>query len=192
MSKEPSAFESALLRRLARMSPPERAALRRSLAFPPGEYIGAMGVVEPYVANMSFEQRAAVYLFAGLYADIERVRPETEAFRDDEISQTIGVALRVYLARGQNDTRRPAVERRLLTVLDSELDGLKAHLRPLLRLMSTDGVSWSWARLMRDLKNWNNATSKTQLQWAKDFYRVANDFGAQEEENNLKPTVQED
>jgi len=150
-----------------------------------------MRVIEAYFSEKDESRRKASYLVAGLFADLWRPLQPGEVFRDAEHSITIGVAGRHYLAR-KLDASKPAIERRFLTILDTEIDGLRAHLRPILRLMASDGQTWSWVRLFSDIARWDSTSGSVQLGWAKDFFRVNAELLDKSDEITLSTTTKED
>ena len=133
---------------------PARAALRRSLAFPPGAYPKAMPYVEPFVREEGWK-REAHYLVAALYA-----------LKDGEHQKgrTLARALREK-AQGSD-----SVEKRFLALLDADRDQIAFRLRQAVGLVE-GGLDF--AQLLDDLLRWFGPERRVQARWAKEFYGVS-------------------
>lgn len=140
---------------------PARAALRRSLAFEPGTYPPAIGVVEPLLPKEEEGwAREAHYLVAALYALKDGAHQE---------GRTLAQALR---ERARDSA---SVERRFLTLLDADRDQIAFRLRQNVALVE-GGLDF--ARLLEDLLAWFSPDRRVQARWAREFYRI----GEKEEE----------
>ena len=130
---------------------PARAALRRSLAFPPGAYPKAMPYVEPFVREEGWK-REAHYLVAALYA-----------LKDGEHQKgrTLARALKEK-AQGSD-----SVEKRFLALLDADRDQIAFRLRQAVGLVE-GGLDF--AQLLDDLLRWFGPERRVQARWAKEFY----------------------
>ena len=133
---------------------PARAALRRSLAFPPGAYPKAMPYVEPFVREEGWK-REAHYLVAALYA-----------LKDGEHQKgrTLARSLREK-AQGSD-----SVEKRFLALLDADRDQIAFRLRQAVGLVE-GGLDF--AQLLDDLLRWFGPERRVQARWAKEFYGVS-------------------
>jgi CRISPR system Cascade subunit CasB len=143
------------------------AALRHSLSFAPGHYIKAFPTVEPFCHDSSPHGRAAVvrqalYLGAGLFA----THPKNH---ERSLAQAFG-DLRRRLDR-------PSLELRFLALLGADAEALPDHLRPIVKLLASDGEGYAHAALMRDLSTLldpDAPPSKSDVirqRWARDYYR---------------------
>ncbi len=131
---------------------PARAALRRSLAFPPGAYPKAMPYVEPFVREEGW-QREAYYLVAALYALKDGAHQE---------GRTLARALREK-ARKSN-----SVEKRFLALLDADRDQIAFRLRQAVALVE-GGLDF--AQLLDDLVEWFDFKGlRVRARWAREFY----------------------
>ena len=103
-----------------------RAVLRRSLAFEPGQYVPAYSYVEPFVKNEGNSWRREMhYLIAGLWA--AHVREE-----QSNAKMAIGSACQaLYLDKDKS----PSIERRFITLLDSDQGQLPHRMRQMLALL---------------------------------------------------------
>lgn len=133
-----------------------RAALRRSLAFPPGAYPRAMPYVEPFLAKRDWrqEEREAYYLVAALYA-----------LKDG--AHQVGRTLAQALALRKNATGSASVEKRFLALLEADRDQIAFRLRQAVALVE-GGIDF--ARLLDDLLRWFSPERHVQARWAREFY----------------------
>ncbi|WP_105317432.1 type I-E CRISPR-associated protein Cse2/CasB [Thermus tenuipuniceus] len=132
-----------------------RAALRRSLAFPPGEYPPVFPYVEGFVAEGGWE-REAHYLVAALYALKDGAYQE---------GRTLAQALRQ--AEQARDSK--SVEKRFLALLDADRDQLPFRLRQAVGLVE-GGLDF--AKLLEDLLRWFDGRRRVQARWAREYYGV--------------------
>jgi len=130
---------------------PARAALRRSLAFPPGAYPKAMPYVEPFVREEGWK-REAHYLVAALYALKDGAHQE---------GRTLARALR------EKALESDSVEKRFLALLDADRDQIAFRLRQAVALVK-GGLDF--ARLLDDLLGWFSPERRVQARWAREFY----------------------
>jgi CRISPR system Cascade subunit CasB len=137
-----------------------RAVLRRSLAFDPGEYPAAFPYVEPFLkGEENVWRRQAYYLVAGLWAQHWRQGAEGAP-------QTLAKACFEYCLKQE---KSPSVERRFITLLDSDGDQLPYRLRQTTALLKDYQLDFEG--LLKDLLFWNNEKKRVRDQWARDFYR---------------------
>lgn len=132
------------------------ATLRRSLAFPPGTWPGAFPYVERWVLDGTAWKRNMYYLTAGLQA----------SSRVAHASGSLGDATR----RLSQVTDSASIEKRFMTLLESDGDELPHRLRQLITLMGSAGIAPDWGRLRRDLIRWHHPDKWIQVRWARDYY----------------------
>jgi len=130
-----------------------QAALRRSLAFEPGYYYGAIPYVEPFVRDEGW-RREAHYLVAGLYAMKKGEHRE-------------GRTLAAALGETAKERRSQSVERRFLALLDADRDQIAFRLRQATGLVEG---GFDFARLLDDLLRWFEPNRRVQVRWAREFY----------------------
>lgn len=135
-----------------------RAVLRRSLAFPPGNFPAAYPYVEPFVKNADGWRRDAHYLTAGLWATHWR-----ENHGKDVLS--IGNACSIYRWKTESEN----IERRFIALLDADETQLTHRLRQMIVLLKDYSIDFE--SMLQDLLYWNNDRKITQNRWARDFYR---------------------
>jgi len=156
---------STLIEELADRSCKEsrvRAVLKRSLAFEPGAYPPAFPYVEHRLKSEDSEwKRKVYYLVAGLWA---------MSFRRGigGVTQSIADACRLlYWANDQS----PSVERRFITLIDSDQQQLPYRLRQLISLLKEYEIDFDI--LSKDLLSWNHLDKFIQIRWAREFYNQA-------------------
>ena len=154
-----------------------RAVLRRSLAFEPGQYVPAYPYVEPFVKNEGNSWRREMhYLVAGLWA--AHVHEE-----QSNAKMAIGSACQaLYL----NKDKSPSIERRFITLLDSDQDQLSHRLRQMLDLLKEYPINFE--ALLADLLYWSDDRKRTQNAWARDFYKNLQD----DRETKSEPVIEEE
>jgi CRISPR system Cascade subunit CasB len=136
-----------------------RAILRRSLAFDPGTFTPAYPYVEPFLRDEGNSwRRKMFYLVAGLWAahwrEGEREKP-----------MPLGKACAGHhVASGSTST-----ERRFITLLDADSDQLPHRLRQMIALLKDQSIDFD--DLLKRLFYWNDDQKRTQITWARDFYR---------------------
>lgn len=150
-----------------------RAVLRRSLAFEPGTFAPAFPYVEPFLNESdSAWRRKVFYLVAGLWA--EHWKPGRT-----------GPPLRIgsACARYQLESKSANIERRLITLLDSDNDQLPYRLRQMIALLKDEPIDFE--DLIKGLLYWGDDQKRTQNAWAREFYRKV------ENEKEPEPITQE-
>lgn len=154
-----------------------RAVLRRSLAFEPGQYVPAYPYVEPFVKNEGNSWRREMhYLVAGLWAVY--VREERS-----KAKMAIGSACQaLYLAKDKS----PSIERRFITLLDSDQGQLPHRMRQMLALLKEYPINFE--ALLAGLLYWNGDRKRTQNAWARDFYKNLQD----DTETKSEPVIEEE
>lgn len=136
-----------------------RTVLRRSLAFEPGQFVPAFPYVEPFTKDqLSLWRREVVYLVAGLWA---------MHWREEQTAQCIPVGK--ACAAHQNAHGSASTERRFIALLDADRDQLPHRLRQMIALLKEQPVDFE--HLLSGLLSWNDDQKRTQIAWARDFYR---------------------
>lgn len=167
-------FERLVLN-LSRLDRGQLARLRRSLGDDtPGQSVPWLeGVFLRSGLNVTYDRQwRALALVSGLYALVERpdgTGEETPApERRPSFGETFGG---LYLAQDQ----RPSTEKRFLSLLDADADGLPYALRQAVTLLNADSRTPDWVRLMEDVNWWEHDTAGERVRktWARDFYRTA-------------------
>lgn len=152
-----------------------RAVLRRSLAFDPGTYVPAYPFVEPFVKDEGNSWRRQVhFLVAGLWAAHWREGRVGEPLRIGQACHSL------YVAKDNS----PSIERRFITLLDSDQDQLPHRMRQMLALLKEYSIDFE--TLLTGLLYWNDDRKRTQNVWARDFYRNIQD------EIDTEPIIQEE
>ncbi len=146
-----------------------RAVLRRSLAFDPGVYVPAYPYIEPFTKNENNSwKRQAFYLVAGLWAS---------HWREGRVGapMPIGEACAVFDSKrrkrlGRDDRRKmTSTEKRFVTLLDADPDQLPYRLRQMIALLKEQTIDFD--DLLTGLLDWTDDLKRTQVGWARDFYR---------------------
>ena len=136
-----------------------RAELRRILAFDLGTYVPAYPYIERFVNKESNSWRREMhYLVAGLWATHWR-----EGRSEPQLS--IGKACWELYRERENS---PSIERRFITLLDSDHDQLPHRLRQMIALIKEQTIDFD--AILRGLLKWNEDKKPTQNAWARDFY----------------------
>lgn len=146
------------------------AALRRTLAFDPGELgdTRAYRYVEPFVQDEEGWRWQAYYLVAGLYA----LHPDGEK-----------LSLAEALSQVWHEEDRPrSLEERFLALLDADSDQLPDRLRRVVSYLKAKRKGVNYQRLLEDLLGWFNPGRRVQRRWAREFYRAAQIAPAESEE----------
>lgn len=133
-----------------------KAVLRRSLSCAPGESVEAFPYVEPFIKDNKGEWfRSAHYLIAGLWAS-----------HGNGGSESLGSAFAAHFVAQK---KSPSVERRFVTLLGSDKDGLHYHLRQAVALLKDRSLDFD--DVLRGILYWDSQGRRTQTAWARDFYR---------------------
>jgi len=148
-------FVNYLENLVARQDRGALAALRRSLAFPPGTWPRVFPLVEPFAGGLPETRRRNFYLAAGLFAYHQRHSPERT------LPQAL--ALLRHSPRGS-----ASLETRFLALLEAGADELPVHLRRTVFLVKE--IPFNWSSLLKDLGHWWQDDRAVQLRWAREFY----------------------
>ena len=136
-----------------------RAVLRRSLAFAPGTDVLAYPYVESFVKNESSTwRREMYYLVAGLWAT---------HWREGRSDQQMSIGKACWKLYDERD-KSASIERRFISLLDSDRDQLPHRLRQMIALLKEQTIDFE--DLLKDLLRWNKDKKPTQNRWARDFY----------------------
>lgn len=149
---------------LARRDAGAMAALRRSLAFEPGDDPKSFPYVERYLPRDMLGNpplRKAMYAVAGLYA----AHPESASR-----------PLAAVYGRWVRDEARPSLELRFIALLDADPEGVVTHLRQIVNLLKAAGRGYDHAALLNDLR-WllddhigSESRDRVRRAWARQFY----------------------
>jgi len=156
-----------------------RAVLRRGLSFEPGAYPSAYPYVEPFVKGEENGWRRDVhYLVAGLWA---------QHWRGDRVGapETLSRACLGYYRSQENS---PSVERRFISLLDSDGDQLTYRLRQMTVLLKEYPLDFP--SLLKDLLSWNHDKKWVQNKWAREFYSGW-DLNNEDDDNDVSKTKEE-
>jgi CRISPR system Cascade subunit CasB len=138
-----------------------RAVLRRSLAFEPGTHVPSFPYVEPFVGDADGSwRRSAFYLVAGLWAAHPREQSKRRRL-------SLGAAAAAHAASNSSSS----TERRFMNLLDADEEQLPHRARQMLALLKEQPIDFE--ALLRGLLYWNDERKRTQVQWAREFYRGA-------------------
>lgn len=143
-----------------------RAVLRRSLTLDPGKnFFKAFHYVEPFVKDKGNSwRREMYYLVAGLWAN---------HWREGRAGTPIGIG--EACAKYRDEKNSSSTERRFINLLDSDRDQLPHRLRQMVALLKNYNLDFStmlWDEGRKvGLLSWNNEQKRTQIEWARDFYR---------------------
>ncbi|MDR7556563.1 MAG: type I-E CRISPR-associated protein Cse2/CasB [Armatimonadota bacterium] len=150
------------------------AALRRILAFNPGEWGDARAYryVEPFVQDEDGWRWQAYYLVAGLYA----LHPDGEK---PSLAEAVS---QVW----QEEDRPPSLEGRFLALLDADSDQLPDRLRRVVAYLKSKRKGVNYQRLLEDLLGWFSPDRRVQRRWAREFYRSAEIAPAESEETQVE------
>ncbi|HEU0116724.1 MAG TPA: type I-E CRISPR-associated protein Cse2/CasB [Thermomicrobiales bacterium] len=142
------------------------AALRRGLGKAPGEAPEMFPIIVPLLPSARLRpwDEACGYLVASLFGFYPDGSWRGEG--DGRWSRNLGVSLRL-LASGM-DSAGP--ERRLIALLNSDLDDLGSHLRGIVALLRGKAIPIDWTQLGRDLLAWDRPSRDVQRRWATAFW----------------------
>lgn len=136
-----------------------KAVLRRSVAFEPGLFVPSYPYVEPFLKdNEDGWKRKVFYLVAGLWAI---------HWSEDRKGApcSIGKASAAY----KRASGSASIERRMISLLDSEYSQLPYRMRQMTLLLKDQSIDFE--DLCKGLLHWNDEDMWTQTRWARDFYR---------------------
>lgn len=178
------------------------AILRRGLGRAPGEVAEAYRYVVPWLPEAPRRgEEEAYFLVAALFAwHPQRWPAETAAG-----STNLGASLRWLAQRMQQRTAsepssmpsspapqagddkqhqatadvssNTAVERRLIALLRCHRDELPEQLRHIVGLLRAHEVPVDWARLLRDIQDWERDDRRVQRAWARAYWSAATPTG---------------
>ncbi len=137
------------------------AVLKRAISFPPGTYIRAFPIIEPWVRSIVSKERELFYLVASLFALHRGGHSDKQTF-----PEVIGR----YVASQKGSK---TIENRFLALLDASDDELNVMLRRLVAIV--DEQSFDWKNLLSHLRFWYHPDKFVQMRWARKFYEVKED-----------------
>lgn len=138
-----------------------RAILKRSLAFDPGTYPPAFPYVEYRLSSDDYNwKRTVYYLISGVWALHWRERTEKSSLSFPEACR------KLYFDKDESTS----IERRFITLLDSDEDQLAYRLRQMISLLKDYAIDFNL--LQNDLISWNHPEKFVQIKWAKVFYQT--------------------
>lgn len=145
------------------------AALRRGLGKEPGDAPEVFPVLLPLLpeGELSHWDERIAYLVASLFALYPEAPPWPETARQ-RWQRNLGASLRQLAIQ----TESAGPERRVVALLNSDIDDLPHHLRGVISLLktATPPVPVDWVRLTWDLRGWANAERAVQKAWANAFW----------------------
>lgn len=100
--------------------------------------------------------------------------PAEEAEREREYGAGLGTAFAMAVVRSpghERKMRRGTAESRLNLLGKQGLTGLHRHLPASVRYLRSLDVPVDWARLLRDLADWQRHSGRITRRWLQDFYR---------------------
>jgi CRISPR type I-E-associated protein CasB/Cse2 len=74
------------------------------------------------------------------------------------------------LHRAQDAKNRKGLDRRIITLLDSDESQLPFRLRRAMHLLQSNRVRVNWPRLLEDLLAWNRSNHPVQRRWAQSYF----------------------
>lgn len=140
------------------------AALRRGLGKPPGAVAEMARHVVPFLPGHTALD-ADYYLIASLFG----LHPLPWHGPDAPWLANLGAALR-RLAPNPADPGAAGVERRFVALLNADRVDLAVHLRHAVALLRAHDQAVDWARLLRDLRDWDRPDRRVQGSWARSFW----------------------
>lgn len=180
------------------------AALRRSLGKAPGEAAEAYRYVAPWLPDTPrWGEEEAYCLVAALFAwhphdwpANERVGPTNLgaslrrlAERMERRNSGAGGSAPAAAAMGSTN---PAVERRLVALLNCHRDDLPEHLRRVVGLLRAHDVPVDWALLLRDVRDWQRDDRRVQRAWARAYWTDTGTVAAPADQSAAPPRRADD
>lgn len=74
------------------------------------------------------------------------------------------------LRRATDESNRKGIERRIETLLDSDVNQLSFRLRQAVRFINSNDVAIDWQQLLDDVLQWSHPRRFVQKQWAKAYF----------------------
>ncbi|MEW6212340.1 MAG: type I-E CRISPR-associated protein Cse2/CasB [Acidobacteriota bacterium] len=149
------------------------AALRRGLGKKPGEAAESHPLILPRIpANASRWDEDAYYLAGSLFALHQIDWPASE---DEDQRTNLGASF----ARLGRVVESESIEKRFVALLNCHEDDLPDHLRHAVSLLKSKEIPIDWARLLRDVRRWNNEDRWVQREWARAFWGNAREQAQQ-------------
>jgi CRISPR system Cascade subunit CasB len=140
--------------------------LRRCSERPAGVPWRALRWLAPWTSRVSLAEQRLLLLVSGLFALHPFHTP----------GGNLGsVMAAVSLSRGQpaGGSKLPHLERRFIALLEADAEDLVHHLRRAVSLARAAEVPLDWARLLQDLRQWEDPSQWVQGEWARSFWGLA-------------------
>jgi len=140
------------------------AALRRGLGKPPG----SEPMMYPYIISelpaLSVKAEAPYYLVASLFALHPVSAPR---------GASLGGHLRELWKQSGAEEPPANIERRFVMLLAAHPNDLYKLIQPIVNLLKTGDVAIDWLQLLRDLKRWQDAETRSEVRraWAYEFWK---------------------
>ncbi len=135
------------------------ATLRRCLgADDPATFIPAFGLVDPLLRGSGPWVRPMAYLAAGLWASAVRQ------------GKGPPLALPAGMRRVGQLTGSSSIEHRFNHLLAADQEELPMRLRPVIRLIASNGLNIHWPSLLDDLLRWDHPDRFVQIRWSRVFW----------------------
>ena len=144
------------------------AALRRGLGKPPGSVAEMHRHVLPWLdADECGDQwrEDVFYLVAALFAFWHQGKVGSPA----NAPPNIGASL------SQLRDESGSIEKRFAALLNAHYDDVAQHLRHVIGLLKGKDIAVDWSWLLTHLRHWDSDTRWVQRQWARGFWRRADD-----------------
>lgn len=162
------AFVGFLKSLLGRNDRQALAALRRALGSHPAAAVDAYPYVMPRVPRdlspRQLDREEQIYLLTASLFAFHQIQ-----WQRDESAKSY-TNLGASMARLASVTESAGVERRMSAMLACSFDELPEHLRHAASLLKSKQVPIDFARLMNDLRRWNNEDRSVQREWARAFW----------------------
>jgi CRISPR system Cascade subunit CasB len=145
------------------------AALRRGLGKPPGASAETYRYVVPFLPEGRGDAaEEPYYLVATLFAYWHQGDRPVPTNPPPNLGASLAMLRNAEVQKGGS---AESVERRFVALLNCHRDDLGQHLRRMVGLLRSKGISIDWAQLLADVKGWNWESRRVQRVWARAFWR---------------------
>ena len=146
------------------------AMLRRGLGKPPGTVMEMYPYVAPWVPdNAKRREENAYYLVAALFG-LHPLNWRIDKSRPAYHPTNFGASYAQLKKDADGNDRTTSAERRFVGLLNCHHDDLPDHLRHGVSLLSSRNIPVDWARLLSDLRHWDDPDRYVQRNWARSFW----------------------
>jgi CRISPR type I-E-associated protein CasB/Cse2 len=168
------------------------AALRRGLATNDGWHPAVAQVVDSLFVSGTVRpsDQPALYQGAALFSSHPfSVLPRPDHEKKPPSSQSLGRALHNLVvirasSRGRDVTaEKDTFDPQFQSLLNAHPDDLFAHLRRTIARFQGTEVGIDWAKLMSDIRAWDDSRYRVQRQWARDWWSAEPDTLSWAEQN---------